>query len=121
MQALKMVVALIASFAGLFVFSSPAAASNPTVTHPITGDYAVWYSGTNTLAVCDKSIGNGTAMAILEVLGGSTKHIFDGNGAASPCHNTGQLNVDDTKYAYLHICTNSSMSSCYRTSYSFPV
>ncbi|HEX8079005.1 MAG TPA: hypothetical protein VF557_02215 [Jatrophihabitans sp.] len=114
MQALKMMVALIASLAGLFVLSSPAAAADPyRFDHLNSGDYVLWNAETNTLAACDKSSGNGTAMAMLEVVGGTTKQVIDGNGAQPGC-GSATFYVDETKYAYLWICTNPSMSSCYR-------
>lgn len=120
MRALKMIVALVASIAGLFIFSSPAAATTYRLDHPYNADYALWNEDTNTLVVCDNSSGNGTAVAILDVIGGTTKHVFDGNGAQAGCGSTGSLNVDETKSAYLWICANST-ATCYRSTYPVPL
>lgn len=114
MRALRMMVALFAALAGLFVLSSPAAAVTYRWDHPYNADYALWNPDTNTLVVCDNSSGNGTAVAILDIVGGTTKHVFDGNGAQSGCGSTGPLYVDETKSAYLWICANST-ATCYRS------
>ena len=113
MRAFKGTVAVLAALAGTFAFATPAFATTYTVTSPV-GDWARWNSDTNVLTVCDNSSGNGTATARLEVIGGNTWTKSDGNGAQPGCSTAGPLSVDESKSAYLYICTTAS-GPCYGT------
>mgnify|MGYP006191324215 CR=1 FL=1 len=124
MRAFRLISATAIVFAGLLSFSSPASAevlSVITVTHPNTGDSAGYDNSANVLAVCDNSTANGTARAVLEVINGTTKQVYDSNGAQAGCASIGPLNVDEWKRAYLYICANDSNNTCYRTTADFPV
>jgi|ERR1700741_1446508 len=114
MRLLRTSFVLMASLVIVFALSAPASAADQhRATHPVTGDWAQWNSATNNLTVCDQSTGNGTAMAILEVIGGNVKTLFDNNGAQPGCGFDGNLNVDDTKSAYVWVCTDGSATNCW--------
>jgi hypothetical protein len=106
-RALRVILVAIMSVAGIFAFASPASATTYGITNS-AGDTAYWNASTNVLTSCDGSSGNGTAMAILQVINGRSWEIFDDNGAQPGCHSSGSLSVDETKNANLYICTNSA-------------
>jgi hypothetical protein len=108
----RVMAAAVLSTAGVFAFSAPASAADVQGISNSSGDYAKWVASTDRLTVCDNSQNNGTAMAILQVVGGGQWQLFDSNGAQSGCSTAGPLNVDNTKAGILYICTNSSASSC---------
>jgi hypothetical protein len=111
MRALRATAAVITAIGATFAFAAPASATTYSVTSP-AGDVARWNSDTNTLTVCDNSSGNGTAKAKLVVIGGNTWEKFDDNGAQAGCGSAGPLGVDESKSAYLYVCTNAS-GACY--------
>jgi hypothetical protein len=102
---------VITAIGATFAFAAPASATTYSVTNP-AGDVARWNSDTNILTVCDNSSGNGTAKAVLSVIGGNTWQLFDSNGAQAGCASAGPLSVDETKSANLYVCASAS-SSCY--------
>jgi len=89
-------------------FTSPASAAEAKIRNDITGDFTKYDTATKMLRVCDNSSANGTAMGMLEVIGGNTVTLFDNNGKPEPCGNDGPLGVDTTKSARLWICTTGS-------------
>ena len=112
---------LAGAFCVAAVLASTAPASADTTykwQNDATNDFVLYNATTNSLRVCDNSAGNGTAVGILEVIGGNTKTVFDTNGNQDPCANTGTLGVDDSKSAYLWICANGS-APCVRSPWSF--
>ncbi|MEU4739220.1 hypothetical protein AB0G02_01995 [Actinosynnema sp. NPDC023658] len=124
MRAFRLISAIAITIAGLLSFSSPASAGTLTVysaQHVNTGDIAYYDNSSNVLTACDYSAANGTARAVLVVINGSTKEVYDSNGAQSGCGSVGPLNVDNSKRAYLYICANDSGSTCYRRVEDFPV
>lgn len=92
-----------------------------SVEHGLVGDKAHYNNSTNVLTACDHSSGNGTARAILQVIDGNSKQVYDSNGFGSGCGSVGPLNVNNSKHAYLFICATADNHSCYRTLYDFPV
>ncbi len=124
MRSLRLVFAIMAAIVGLVLFASPASAgvsASEWITIQNGPDVAEYDSYYNILTVCDESGENGTARAILDVVNGNTKELYDTNGAAGGCAHVGPLNVDNSKRAHLSICTNSNDSTCFRTVYTFPV
>jgi hypothetical protein len=122
----RLICVISATIAGLLLFASPASAgvgasSVISAQHPHTGDTAYYDNSANILYACDHSQANGTARAILQVIDGNTKQVFDNDGAQGGCNSVGPLNVNNTKRAYLFICANATDSTCYRTVDSFPV
>lgn len=103
--------AVIAAVAATFAFSTPAYADWVTQQSP-AGDYAYWDTDYNQLFICDKSPGNGTATARLDVIGGGSWSKSDPDGAQPNC-GSATLNVDESKSAYLYACTTAS-GPCYR-------
>lgn len=106
MRASLRTAAVVATVAATFAFSTPAHADWYGQRSP-AGDDAWWNSDTNVLWICDNTGGNGTATARLEVIGGNTWQLSDGNGAQPNCGNAA-LNVDESKSAYLVACTTAS-------------
>jgi hypothetical protein len=88
--------------------------------HP-SGDEALYDNNANILYACDSSQNGTTARAILVVINGNTKTVFDSNGNQPGCGQVGPLNVDDTKTGYLIICASGSDSTCRPPSETFPV
>lgn len=124
MRAFRLISAIAITVAGLLSFSSPVSAGVLTVytaEHDYTHDEARYDNSSNILIACDHSPANGTARAVLVVINGSTKEVYDTNGAQSGCGSIGPLNVDNSKRAYLYICANDNDSTCYRRVGDFPV
>lgn len=105
--------ALVVAMTALGVVASTytASADTPNVRDSVN-DEARYNQTTNTLSICDGSDRNGTAKAILMVIGGNTKEVFDTNGANGGCGSTGRLGVDDNKQAYLFACPDASGNNC---------
>ena len=104
---------LVVAMSALGILASTASASaTPATVRDSAGDVARYYPASNTLEICDGSGANGTAKAILMVISGNTKEVFDTNGANPGCGNTGQLGVDDNKQAYLWACPDASGNGC---------
>ncbi|GAA3463412.1 hypothetical protein ACFFSW_00725 [Saccharothrix longispora] len=97
--------------AALLGFSTTASAVVYQTVSNRFGDMAGWEPVGNRMLVCDNSRQNGTAVGILEVIGGNTHVLIDGNGAPDPCEYRG-FNVDDSKRANLWVCTNSTRNDC---------
>jgi len=116
MRALRVTGAVIATVAATFAFATPASATPYSITNSI-GDQARWNPDTNVLTACDNAAGNGTAKAKLVVSGGNIHQVFDGNGAVSGCDSV-TLNVNESSYGYLYVCTSDSGSCLY---YGHPV
>jgi hypothetical protein len=107
MRLLRTVGAIVTALAATFTFATPAFGLTYPATSP-AGDKAYWNSDQDILTICDYTPRNGTANAILTVVGGGTWQLFDTNGAQSPCESSGKLSVADLKTAYLYACTNAS-------------
>lgn len=104
---------LVAAMSALGILASTATASAGTATvRDSVGDVARYDQATNTLSICDGRDANGTAKAILMVISGNTKEVFDTNGANPGCGSTGHLGVDDNKQAYLWACPDASGNNC---------
>lgn len=113
MRFLRLSTILSISFVSTLFLAAPASADvKHRVDHP-NGDWAQWNSTTNNLTVCDQTGGNGTAMAILDIIGGTDRTLFDTNGAQPGCGFAGDLSVDDSKSANVIICANASATVCY--------
>jgi uncharacterized protein YxeA len=104
-----------ASFVIVLALSTPASADQKNKVYNLAGDWAQWNATTNNLTVCDHSSGNGTAKAVLRIINGTTKTLFDDNGNGGGCGFDGNLNVDETKSAYLKVCANGSGIDCWET------
>jgi hypothetical protein len=111
MRTTKAVLVVAMSLLGVVAATAPASAGTATVRDSV-GDIARYDQSTNTLSICDGSPGNGTAKAILMVISGNTKEVFDTNGANAGCGSTGRLGVDDNKQAYLWACPDASGNNC---------
>ena len=111
MRVLRTTAAVITAIGATFAFATPATAASV----PNGSDTASWNPSTDILSVCDGSSGNGTAMAVLQVIGGSQWTLFDSNGAQPGCSSAGPLSVNDSKSGILSICTNSSATNCRST------
>ena len=112
MRLLRTCFALMASFVIVLALSAPASADTTYRLTDSAGDWGQWNATTNNLTICDHSPGNGTAKVVLRVVNGNTVTLFDDNGDGGGCGFDGNLNVDDTKSAYLKVCTNGSATNC---------